>query len=1168
MDGRRELESLGNEDSLQARSKETIDKPFKNMNLNLQKTIYMLSKYFLYGFVLQMFFLTFVLASVANGQYKSIEDVIVKIDKSELTLKDFFNEIESQTSFNFLYDSKQINRSAIILLKNRKGSVESFLKEISPQTGLNFRQVNNGIDTKRSKNVEEVITSEFVILVKGQVKDPSGMPLPGTTVQVEGSTTGVVTDGEGFFEISVQDQNAILVFSFIGFETQRVEVGEQQVINVTLNADYSSLEEVVIVGFGTQRKESVTGSISSVDTKALLQSPVANVSNALVGRMPGLLAVQGSGEPGNDQSTLRIRGIGTFSGSADPLILVDGIQVNNYNNIDPNEIENITILKDASSTAVYGVRGANGVLLITTKRGTIGKPQLSITSNVGIQTFTNLGDPMNSYDYARSFNQAMANDSYISGGYTPKFSDEAIEMYRTGEDPLFFPNTNWYDELFKKNSLQTQHNLNLSGGTEKVKYFVSVGYFTQEGLFNNTAKIEEFDANRIFKRYNFRSNFNFEVTKNLSLKVDISSQTEDSKGSNNSTTRIIESAFRANPVNSPGIIDNRVVNLIGQGAVTNPIGLLFSEGYNRRFRNYLQGSVRLDYDLGSITEGLSVHGIVNYQNNNVETLVNRRNDGFVTYNAIQLPEGGVNFVPQGIDSPFGFSQQIDKNTRTYAELGIEYNRVFGKHYVTGLVNYNQTKLFDPSLAFLVPNGFQGIVGRATYEFDDRYLAEFTFGYNGTENFAEGKRFGFFPAVSLGWVVSEEAFFPENNWVTSLKFRGSYGEVGNDRIGDFSDPNSRFLFRPSAYTIGSNGYYFGEVAGNYTGQPYAIEGRLGNPNLTWERAIKKNIGINVALWKDKVNITADVFQENRDNILASLNTVPIIVGATLPAYNFGEMSNKGFDGDISFNDKIGNVGYFVRANYTFAKNKIEFQDEVDRPYSYQMRTGQRLGQIFGLVDEGLYNSWEEVNDANRPISQWNSNKIQPGDIKYKDINGDGVVDFNDEVPIGYSNFPEEIFGISLGANYKGFDFSVLFQGASNVSFQYSRRQNRGFFENSGALNYLLESWTPERVELGLPINFPRLTEDGQLYNHSYQSSTYWVEDGSYVRLKNAEIGYSLSEQALNALRITSARFYINGNNLITWSKLLPGIDPENTPLAANNMPYPLTRTINMGVNIKF
>lgn len=1000
-------------------------------------------------------------------------------------------------------------------------------------------------------------------IITGKVTDEKGEPLLGASVVLEGTTKGAIADDNGNYklELTDTDKKGRLIVSFVGYEKQTIAIDGRKVINIILK-ELGTLGEVVVVGFATQKKATVTGAISSIATKELLQSPVANISNSLVGRMAGLFAVQGSGEPGNDQSTLRIRGVGTFSGAADPLIMVDGIEVSNYNNLDPNEIDNISILKDASATAVYGVRGANGVLLITTKRGKTGKPQMSYTANVAVTDFTALRKNLGSYDYARLWNEALKNDSYISGtNYVPKFSETELAKYKSGEDPIFFPDTDWFDYVLKKQTYQTQHNLNISGGTEKVKYFISGGFFKQNGLFNGDL-IKDFDANRKYNRYNFRSNFNFDITKRLRASIDISSQTENLAGSNSSTVRLIENLSRANPLTSPGVIDGKIVNIPGLGITTNPLAALFENGYTKQFRNYLQGSTRIDYDLDFITKGLSVHGLANYQNNNTETQTSRRT--LVQYNAVRLPDGTINYVPQALEQPFSFSQGIGKNRRTYAEFGIDYRRTFGgDHAVTALLNYNQTKLYDPTLAFLIPNGYQGVVGRATYGYKGRYLGEFTFGYNGTENFAPGRRFGFFPAYSLGWVVSSEKFFPQNDIVTFLKIRGSSGEVGNDKIG-----GDRFLYRPSAFTQATGGYNFGEVGSTFGSYTRAIEGKLGNPLVTWERAVKQNIGAEVSFWNSKIAVTLDYFRENRDNILANLGTAPVIVGATLPAYNFGKMKNEGFDGDITYNEKFRGLNFWVKGNFTYAHNVVQFQDEVTRTFTYQNRTGQRFGQFFGLIAEGLYNTWEEVNDANRPISAWNNNKLQPGDIKYKDVNGDGRINVDDQVPIGYSNFPEKVFGMSFGASFKGFDFSVLFQGATNVSLAYNRRHNRGWFESSGAVDYLVNSWSKERYEQGLPIWFPLLSEGDVTNKNNYQSSTFWVRDASYVRFKNLEVGYTFSKDALRKIGLSSIRAYISGNNIYTWSSVFPGLDPESPPGITNEEPYPLTRTFNFGLNIKF
>jgi TonB-linked SusC/RagA family outer membrane protein len=534
-----------------------------------------------------------------------------------------------------------------------------------------------------------------------------------------------------------------------------------------------------------------------------------------------------------------------------------------------------------------------------------------------------------------------------------------------------------------------------------------------------------------------------------------------------------------------------------------------------------------------------------------------------TYKPLLLDDNTLVFAPQKEESPFGFWESTDKNRKTYLEVGLNFDRSFGEHGFTGLLLYNQSKLFDPSLAYVIPNAYQGLVGRITYNYKRRYMAEFNIGYNGTENFAPGKRFGYFPAYSLGWVLSEESFFPENDMISYVKFRGAYGEVGNDKIG-----GSRFLYLPSAYGFWDS-YNLGIPGVSFQSYGAAFEGQIGNPDLTWERSKKSNIGVDLTLLKDKIRIIADYFYEHRDNILATPQTTPAIVGANLPPQNWGEMENSGLEAEINLTHKINNFNYWVNGTFTFARNKILFQDEVERPDApYLHRTGQSKGQMFGYIAEGFYNTWEEVNDANRPVSSHQNNRIMPGDIRYKDINGDGVINSYDQVPIGYPSFPEIIYGISFGGDYKGFDFSVLFQGADNVSRRNSATTIRPHENNLFTLAYIPElSWTQEKYENGETIKLPHLNAQQQQV-HDYQSSTFMVQDASYLRLKNAEIGYTFSSNLLKRFQISNCRVYVNGSNLLTWHGLFPGDDPEQLPLAGDSGYYPLTSTYNLGINLQF
>lgn len=1018
------------------------------------------------------------------------------------------------------------------------------------------------------------------MVISGIICDEEENPLIGVSVQIEGTTAGTFSDMDGRYSLPVPDKNAVLVFSYLGMNQQAIPVNGRRVINVTLADDVQSIEEVVVVGYGQQKKATVTGAISSVGSKELIQSAQANISNSLVGRMSGLIAVQKSGEPGRDQSIIRIRGIGSFADAYDsdlqnPLVMVDGIEVSNYNNISPNEIENVSILKDASATAVYGVRGANGVVLITTKRGALGRPKINFSTSYAITSFTNLRKNMNAYDWAREFNNTRKYDGYLTGNYEPKFTEEELEKFRTHSDPVFYPDTDWVKMMFKDRSHQSQHNISIRGGTEKVKYFASLGYFSQGGLYNNTNIVPDYDSQVTYDRYNFRTNFDFQVSKRLSIVLNVSDQMEYNKRPEQSAEYMLANAFAHPPTSGPGLVDGMVIeNLEGRyNFIYNPLkGFFIAHGGWKIYSNQLNASGRVNYDLDFITPGLSMHAVLSYQNwNNHGTHYTK---SVKTYKAIQQPDGTASFIPQGKDAAFGTTEQFDQRRRNYLEAGIDYMRSFGNHRFGSLLLYNQSKDYNPNLKFKIPNAYLGVVGRITYDYGGKYLAEFNMGYNGTENFAKGNRFGFFPAFSAGWVLTEEKFVPKNDIVTFAKIRGSYGEVGNDKIG-----GDRFLYLPTAYVYetadGNNNdnvaYWFGTISdGSYNKWAMtASEGKLGNPELTWEKAKKMNIGADIQLWSDRIRISADYFRETRDNILTTKGTTPVIVAADMPAYNLGKMRNHGFDGDITFRDRVSSLNYWVKGIFTFARNKIIEMDEVQRAYPYLQRTGKPFEQYFGLIAEGFYNTWEEVNDVNRPVSSWNGNKLQPGDVKYRDINGDGIINEDDMGPIGYSRFPEISYGFSFGGDFKNFDFSVLFQGSARSSYQASSKMRQGWSEDGSAIDYLKDwSWTQERYENGEEIKLPHVSAD-PAQRHNYQNSTLWIRDAKYLRLKNVEVGYTLTGNFLKKLGLDSARIYVSGTNLLTWSGLWPGEDPEIPSYNDGNYePYPIVKLVNMGLNINF
>lgn len=1010
------------------------------------------------------------------------------------------------------------------------------------------------------------IPAAIALVVKGKITDEKGGPLIGTTVVVEGTTRSTSADENGNYRIDVPDGKNVLVFSCIGYQTRKIPINGNTVLNVQLQPDQKSLGEVFVIGYGVQKKMTVTGAVASIGTKELLQTPAANISNMLVGRLPGLIAVQRSGEPGQDGSSLKIRGIGTLDAGkgSDPLIMVDGVERSNINQIDPNEIETINILKDASSTAVFGVRGANGVILITTRRGKVGKPQLSLTTSAAVQKPTQLPKMLNSFDYATLKNEALVND-----GKEPYFTQDDLNKFKDGSDPVFHPSVDWFKMMLKPYSMQSQHNLNISGGTDLARYFISGGYFDQNGAYRYSDFNRDFSANPKYKRYNFRSNFDFDVTRMFTIKVNLAGQVEDQNYPGKSAADIFFDVLKANPFSSPGIIDGKMVTLDKAVNGTNPLMTVLNAGYQQIFKSNINASVTLGHKLDFITAGLSARGTVAYDSWYQHSVTRSKNN--ITYLAVKDPNDNANvlFVPQGEETTLGFSESYGKNRKVYTELALDYTRAFGPHNIGGLLLYNQSKAYAPGLTYKVPNAYQGLVGRATYHYKSRYLLEFSMGYNGSENFPEGKRFGWFPAYSAGWVASEESFFPKTDWITFLKIRGSYGEVGNDKISDIFNGGQRFLYLPSTYGYGG-GYNFGEVGSSYQWFGGSYEGQLGNPDVTWERAVKSNIGLELKLLHDRFSLTGDYFEEKRDNILAQRGAVPGIVGVSgLPAYNLGRVSNKGFELELGWTDHIGQLNYWIKGNYSFARNKVLYKDEAPKTYAYQNETGNPVGQYIGLIAEGLYNTMDEINDPKRPQSSFAAGTggrdgLKPGDIRYRDVNGDGIINNDDRMPMGYAPFPQTIYGFSIGGSYKGFDFSILFQGADKVSVYLDQMAAWPFDTDwRNAMDIHLERWTEERYKAGDPISFPRLSPSPA--GHNYQYSSYWLKDAGYLRLKNAEIGYTFRKGWLDRIKVSSLRVYANGLNLITWSGLRT-YDPEAP--AGRGQFYPQQKVFNAGLNLQF
>ncbi len=831
----------------------------------------------------------------------------VSLNLQNEEVSQFIRQVEKQTKYTFVYRNNVLQPKTKVTCVCKDWPLEKALAQVFSSLGIQYAFNNNTIVLVKGKveNAEQKGTKSTEgkntdttdkKKLSGIVRDENGEPIIGASVLVKGTKVGTVTNAEGEFSLDVP-ASGMLVISYMGFATCEVPIKNNSNLKITLNEDEAqNLNEVVVVGYGTQKKASVTGAIASVTTKDLVQTPQANISNMLVGKMPGLIAMQRSGAPGEDNSTLLIRGVSTFSDNTAPLVMIDGVERPNYNGLDPNEIESVSILKDASATAIYGVRGANGVILITTRKGQKGKPHLSYSGNVAVQSPTALPHYLNSAQYCEMYNEALKNDAYTKGtSYVPRFTDEDIRLYRDGTDPIMHPNTDWVGTFLRKVSLRTQHNFNISGGTDRVKYFISAGFFNQGAMYKYTKIDRDHDVNASDTRYNFRSNLDFNITQDFKAVVQLSTQINDIRTPGLGNSNLWKEISWATPLGTPGMVDGKLVRLENTIDDENPWQALLNNGYKNTFANTINTTLRFEYDLSRLLlKGLSVHASTSYDSyynsrrlsvKTMQTFVPKRDPNDPTH---------IILVPQNEAGTWGGGFEYDKNRKVYFETGIHFDRTFGKHQATALLLYNQSKYYAPNLAYHVPNAYQGIVGRVTYGYANRYLAEFNMGYNGTENFAAGRRFGFFPAVSAGWVVSEEPFFPKNNWVVYMKLRATYGEVGNDKIG-----GDRFLYLPSVYgeTSGKlTGYNFGSSANPVYSQMIE-EKRLGNPLLTWEKARKLNLGVDMNFLKNHLTVSFDYFKERRNNILSNRNSAPMLIGASLPAYNMGEMENAGFELDV-------------------------------------------------------------------------------------------------------------------------------------------------------------------------------------------------------------------------------------------------------------------------------
>lgn len=1003
--------------------------------------------------------------------------------------------------------------------------------------------------------------------VTGVVKDATGETVIGASVVEKGTTNGVITDFDGVFKLTVSE-NAVLQISYIGYQTQEVKVAGKTTLDITLREDTEMLEEVVVVGYGAQKKESVIGAISQVTSKDLLSTPSANISQAISGKITGVITSQTSGAPGADDAQIYIRGRATFAGDAQPLVLVDGVE-RSFSQIAPDDIETISVLKDASATAVYGVRGANGVMLITTKRGKEQKPVVSLTANWQIQSPTRKDTYLDSYQSVMLLEEALAND-----GLPSQFSADDIEMYRrsvagelSGRDAMLYPNVDWYDQVLSNTAPAQRYNVSVTGGTKRMRYYASGEFYDQKSIVKNLSN-DQFGntSSPGFRRYSFRANTDFFLTTDLTFSVNFGTRFEERRGpnTNDSAPNYSEIFYELN--HTPGwlfpvsysIPNGESTRTLYAGTSqyqNNIVARLTEAGYYKSTNVVNETNFIVDYKMDWLTEGLSVKGMLSFDYENLHRNNYTRN--FATYelNDDTNYESLTAYNKFNTDTELTHGSEFTSIYKLYMEAQVNYARKFGKHDVTAMALYMQN---DYRSKADLAKRYQGLVGRVTYAWDDRYLAEFNAGYNGSENFMKGKRFGFFPAFSIGWRLSNEPFMQKySDWLNNLKIRASYGQVGND-VYQVNGVQQRFLYEQKWSQI-TNDYYFGT-----TGQTGIYDAQYPNYGVTWERAHKYNVGIEFGFFNGMLTGNVDVFYEKRNDILTTYLTRPEWVGVVMAAANLGKTKNQGYEIELKHSNHIGSdFHYTIGFNFSHARNEILSMDEPSIKTDYRKREGHPINQYFGLICDG-YVTQADLDSGNLPDSRFSSD-VKVGDLKYRDMNQDGFIDDRDETFIGYSDIPENMYALNLSANYKNWGFSVMFQGVDHVSRYYDAEAMFAFINGGKVKEHHLERWNPAESEAYnlAHAKYP-LLHYNDYGDHNQRQNSYFLKNGAFLRLKNIELSYTLPERWSHKVGMSDCRLYINANNLVTWDHLDGLTDPESN--GSNR--FPIMKTVNFGVNIKF
>ncbi|MDR0698814.1 MAG: TonB-dependent receptor [Tannerella sp.] len=1083
------------------------------------------------------------------------QSTTVHIRKNTLTLRELISEIEEQTDFLFIFSKDDINIRRQLNIKTKSRLIGDILSDAFKNSDITYTFTEQYITLRKINETEKIALAAGLQQARkriaGTVVDANDEPVIGANIKEKGSTNGTITDPDGNFSLNVAE-NAVLQISYIGYIPQEISVlstssGDSDHLLIKLLEDSQTLDEVVVVGYGVAKKATVTGSIAQVPGIVLKQSPAANLSNSLVGRLPGVIANNRTGEPGNDYSEIYIRGKGTF-GDNSPLYVIDGVaNRGNIERLNPTDIESVTVLKDASA-GIYGAQAANGVILITTKRGNNTKPIITYEGNFGLSENTRTPQLMNAYQY-------MVYDDEINAhfGRTQTYKDIKNGYLDGTIDPLQFANTDWMSTLFRA-APQTQHSLSLRGGNEKVKYYVSGGYLYQEPGYKKTSLN--------FNTMQVRSNIDAKVTDDLAISLDIALRQENRNNSNYDSGTFFWEALCAYPfihdyypngLPGPGISWGNNLCILTQGKT----------GYDRIKDNFMNTKIAIDLRMPWIVDGLYLSGYIAYdiQFRNEKKL----NDQWDVYRYNASTGEYENIRPATGDGYINLSQRSDDNRISTTHFKLGYEKRWEEHSLNAFIAYEQSKttgdwfsayrrdylssnvdyLFTGSDNLKDNNGSatisarQNYFGRLSYGFQDKYLAEFTLRYDGSLNFAHGTRWGLFPGLSLGWRISEENFFKKKvRFVEDLKIRASWGKLGNDRISAF-----QYL---DTYNMG-DGALFGYDPQRTKG--FTI-GRLANPAITWENVDTKNIGFESILLNRKISFDVEYFYSLRTNILTPKQaSVPLYTGITLPDQNIGEISNRGIETSLLFKNKAGKINYYIGGNLTFSRNKINFFDEAVNTPEWQVRTGYSMDSWLVYKTDGLYQTPEEITATPHLMN------TQPGDIKYVDVDGDGEITDNDMVRIYYGNIPQIVYGINMGANWRGFELNVLWTGQGRV-----RQMIRPSTLNK-YIDYYNERWISATETPN--AKYPRAFANNDSFN--MKDSEFWLRDASFIRLKNIELAYNVPSGILDKYHISSLRIYLNGFNLFSIDRIKVQ-DPESNNTGGTF--YPQQRIYNMGINISF